>query len=392
VKRTVAVVLLAFAITLSISTRPAGAQSAPTFKVVPTPNLNFNNGLLAASASSPTDIWAVGQSTIHFDGTKWHAFPAPMIHGDNTSFLGGVVTISPKEAWAVGTFGVGLGSPTQVIEKWDGTKWSVAAGPTFTSNKEPSLRTMTATSSTDIWAIGDLLDNNTSRLFFLFEHFDGKSWKATTSLSGDQFLLGASAHATNDVWAVGFNGPQNDSSKPLAMHFDGTHWRATSIPRVGLGANQLNGVLALAPNDVWAVGFSTPVPPPAQVATLTLIEHFDGTKWTVVSSPNVGPTSVSQSNRLFGLTANSPTDIWAFGSSFAADGSGHQMTLLLHWNGSKWSIAPSPNPTPKRSGFLADLLTAGVVPSPGNVWIFGAEDEAPHDGTLAIHSMTGASF
>jgi hypothetical protein len=111
-----------------------------------------------------------------------------------------------------------------------------------------------------------------------------------------------------------------------------------------------------------------------------------------VSSPNVGPTSVSQSNRLFGLTANSPTDIWAFGSSFAADGSGHQMTLLLHWNGSKWSIAPSPNPTPKRSGFLADLLTAGVVPSPGNVWIFGAEDEAPHDGTLAIHSMTGASF
>ena len=47
-------------------------------------------------------------------------------------------------------------------------------------------------------------------------------------------------------------------------------------------------MLALAPNDAWAVGFSTPVAPPKQAATLTLIEHFDGTSWAVVPSPNVG--------------------------------------------------------------------------------------------------------
>jgi hypothetical protein len=61
------------------------------------------------------------------------------------------------------------------------------------------------------------------------------------------------------------------------------------------------------------------------------------------------------------------------------------MTLLLHWDGSAWSVAPSPNPT--KDGFLSDLLFAGVAPSPGNVWIVGAEDEAPHDGTLAIHTI-----
>jgi hypothetical protein len=49
------------------------------------------------------------------------------------------------------------------------------------------------------------------------------------------------------------------------------------------------------------------------------------------------------------------------------------MTLLLHWDGTSWSIAPSPNPT--KGNFLDDLLFAGVVPSPGNVWILGNEDE-----------------
>jgi hypothetical protein len=157
-------------------------------------------------------------------------------------------------------------------------------------------------------------------------------------------------------------------------------------PNLGSGANQLNGVLALAPDDVWAVGFSTAEPPPAEVPTRNLIEHFDGKTWKIAPSPNVGPNSIYQSNRLFGLAANSATDIWAFGSYFAADGSGHQMTLLLHWNGTDWSIQPSPNPS--NGIFLSDLLFAGVVPSPGNIWIVGAEDEAPHEGSLAIHAVT----
>jgi hypothetical protein len=72
-------------------------QASSTFEVVATPNENPNSELFAASASSPNDIWAVGQSTIHFDGATWTAFSAPMIKGDNNSFLQGVVAISPME-------------------------------------------------------------------------------------------------------------------------------------------------------------------------------------------------------------------------------------------------------------------------------------------------------
>jgi hypothetical protein len=65
------------------------------------------------------------------------------------------------------------------------------------------------------------------------------------------------------------------------------------------------------------------------------------------------------------------------------------MTLLLHYDGTSWTLASSPNPT--KGTFLDDLLFAGVVPSPGNVWILGNEDEGSQGGmgTLAIHTTAG---
>jgi hypothetical protein len=387
VKTSVAALLaLASLMTPPIAGRLAMAQSRASsiFHVVPTPNPNFNNGLVAASASSPDDIWAVGSAVMHYDGTKWTAFTPAM--QSEISSLNGVFAVSPTLAWAAGISANTAGVRGQIIEKWNGTKWSVFPGPAFATNDQPAIYAMTGTGADNVWAIGSLLGDDEQELFFLFEHFDGTKWTASTVLSGDAFLMGASADAADDVWAVGFNGPENDDSGTLAARFNGKSWEFFLPPNVGTGANQLNGVLALAADNIWAVGFSTAEPPPAEVPTRNLIEHFDGKTWKVVPSPNVGPNSIYQSNRLFGLAANSATDIWAFGSYFAADGSGHQMTLLLHWNGTAWSIQPSPNPS--NGIFLSDLLFAGVVPSPGNIWIVGAEDEAPHEGSLAIHAVT----
>jgi hypothetical protein len=374
--------LFGFTVALSQdSTAQAQKETGSTFQVVATPNENFNSEILAASASSPNDIWAVGQSTIHFDGATWTTFPAPMIKGDNNSFLQGVVDISPTLAWAAGNVTDGP-HPGQVIEKWDGTKWSLFPGPKFGKKEQANVFAMTSSSANDVWAVGRLINIANGRVSSLFEHWNGTAWTATTVESNNEYLFGASADATNDAWAVGFDG--SDDIKTSARHWDGTSWKLVATPNVGEGTNKLNGVLALAPNDVWAVGFSTPLAPPRSAATVTLIEHFDGTSWAVVPSPNVGPNNANQSNRLLGLTANSANDIWAFGSYFPADGSGHQMTLLLHWDGTSWAVASSPSPT--KGGFPCDLLWAGVVSSPDDVWILGSV----HDGSLAIHLTTGA--
>src|SRR5580704_5819807 len=334
---------LAFAVFQGTPVHAQARTPGSIFKVVPTPNENTNNNLLAASASSPNDIWAVGQSTIHFDGTKWTAFPAPFIKGMNTASLTGVVDVSPTLAWAVGNENNnGQSLFQQVIEQWDGKKWSLFPNPKFPPNSEAILFAMASTSANDIWAVGDFLQIDKNLDFNLFEHWDGNTWTATTvrvTKSPFESLSGASADATNDAWAVGFSTPQK----------------------------------------------------PANAASLTLILHWDGTSWKVVQSPNVGPKTQFQSNTLLGLTANSANDIWAFGFYLEPDGSEQQKTLLLHWDGSSWKIAPSPNPT--KGDFLLDTLVSGVTPSPGNVWIFGEEDEvvqnSPGIGTLALHTTTG---
>lgn len=389
-----AVMLLGLAFAAFQGTRaPAQTAAGSIFKVVPTPNANqFNSSIFAASASSANDIWAVGNSTMHFNGTKWTAFPAPLITGDLTADLQGVADISPKLAWAVGNVTLGA-NPGQIIERWNGTKWSLFPNPTLLPNSQADLFAITSTSANDIWAVGNLVQQvvGGALSFNLFEHWDGKTW-TPTFINDNTFegLTGVSADSTSDAWAVGWVSQLNGGANgTLAIHWNGTNWSSVATPQnIGEGPNQMNAVAALAPDNAWAVGFSTPGLA-GQSATLTLILHWDGTSWTVVPSPNVGPNSASQSNRLLGITANSANDIWAFGSYFASDGSGHQMTLLLHYDGTSWTLASSPNPT--KGTFLNDLLFAGVVASPGNVWILGDEDEGSQGGmgTLAIHTTTG---
>src|SRR5580658_9076178 len=101
--------------------------------------------------------------------------------------------------------------------------------------------------------------------------------------------------------------------------------------------------------------------------------------------------SINPTNLLYGVTAVSPTDIWAFGSYFAASGNGNQMTLVLHWNGTNWS--PNPSPSPEPGNFLDDILFSGVSTEPGNVWIVGSEDPAaegkPVTATFVLHTTGG---
>ncbi len=381
---------------LAGASMPASAPAQSIFKVVPTPVGNHGvrqNGLLAVAASSPSDVWAVGYTTIHYDGAKWTAFTAPGFDGDGTSWLGGVVDISPTEAWAVGITGIYTASIEQAIEHWDGTQWSVYPGPAFQPGAEPEPRAMTALAANDIWAVGSMLTANQT-LEELYEHWDGSAWTAQTGLFHG-FPEAVSADAPNDIWTVGYSVGGALNFLTFAEHYDGTTWKPVATPDVGTGNNALNGVLALAPDNVWAVGYSTATLKPPQghydVPTKTLIEHYDGTKWSVVPSPNVGPNSQYQSNRLLGITAVSPTDIWAFGSYFAASGSENQSTLLLHWDGTSWTLAPSP--TPKPGSFWDDILYGGVVTAPGEVWIVGSEDPASQgnevSGTLVLHTTGG---
>src|ERR1700680_4862350 len=83
--------------------------------------------------------------------------------------------------------------------------------------------------------------------------------------------------------------------------------------------------------------------------------------WSVVPSPNSG----SGSNVLDGIAAVSANNDWAVGYSLTS--SGIYQTLIEHWNGTKWSVVPSPNVGASSN----DLTSVAQVPGSTAVWAVG---------------------
>lgn len=369
---------------------PGRAQDAASiFQVVPTPNPQGirGNDLFAAGASSPDDIWAVGLSAIHFDGTAWTGFPLPGIDGDLGHQMKAVAVLSPTNAWAVGSYSMSATMNGDILH-WDGSKWSGFANPADPSYYMVSIA---AVSADDIWAGGCIPVG--------FEHFDGTQWTwvpsaGTGGVDGESCVQGISAISTSDVWAAGWTQNGNDIDSTQIQHWDGTQWTLTPSPNVGTGSNQLFGVVALADDNVWAVGSSIAKPDTGiEYANQTLIEHWDGTAWTVVPSPNINYGGQARDNILEGIVAVSPTDLWAFGSVDSNPGSESDyilITLVLHWDGTSWTVAPSPNPD-RDPSLVVNQLFGGVVTGPGNVWIVGSQELAPArgNGTLVLHTTGG---
>src|SRR5712692_8381428 len=95
----------------------------------------------------------------------------------------------------------------------------------------------------------------------------------------------------------------------------------------GAANNYLFATAVVSANDVWAVGtYNSP-------ARHTLAEHWNGTSWTIVATPNpiTGPSEFT------GVAAISTNDVWAVGSYLEGDNL-TDATLMEHWNGTSWSV------------------------------------------------------
>ncbi len=160
-------------------------------------------------------------------------------------------------------------------------------------------------------------------------------------------LLGVAATSSCDAWAVGeyFDGNEEQT---LIERWGGTAWKIQPSPDQGSSGddNVLNGVVAISPTDVWAVGYYF-----NGTADQTLIEHWNGTVWEVVPSPNLG-TSTSF-NELQGVAAVSADNVWAVGQ-------GAGKALVEHWNGTAWKVQSTPRPTSSGGRYLRTRPVIGL--------------------------------
>jgi hypothetical protein len=249
-----------------------------------------------------------------------------------------------------------------LIEHWNGTAWSIVPSPNPGPDGD-NLTGVTAISANDAWAAGYY--SNGDQELPLFEHWNGTAWSVVNVPSvpnSINFVSAISAVSTNSVWAVGNTIDDNSgNTDELILHWNGTQWSVSATLPLGQQST-LQAVHAISANDVWAVGTGLGAD---GGTTRNLALHWNGTAWTQVTVPDVGNST--NPNNLYGITALSSSDVYAVGS--ATGGSlGVPQALIEHWNGTAWSIATSPaNPT----GTDSSNLSAAAAIAPGNVTAVG---------------------
>ena len=182
-------------------------------------------------------------------------------------------------------------------------------------------------------------------------------------------LQGVSAISSQDIWAVGDYNPGNPVTgrKTLIEHWDGNTWSLVSSPNPswpGIDLATLAAVDAVTATDVWAVGYSEDF---SSLRLNTLIMHWDGSQWTIVPSPN--PAGVRLPNQLFSIAAVAANDIWAVGSYGS-----NSKPLTLHWDGAAWSVVPN------NCGSYGGLHGVSAITA-SDIWAVGEGFSCHYDGS-----------
>jgi outer membrane protein assembly factor BamB len=173
-------------------------------------------------------------------------------------------------------------------------------------------------------------------------------------------LFGIAPLSAADAWAVGDHfSTSTGSYRTLTEHWNGTKWKLVTSANASSGNNFLNDAATVSATDAWAVGSQVN----SSQTTVTLTEHWNGVSWSVIASPNVGENSY-----LTAVAATASNDVWAVGYSYA---SGAASTLVEHWNGTSWSVVSSPNP-----GTQANILNDVTVSPTGDLWAVGYQATA----------------
>lgn len=269
--------------------------------------------LSGVAAVSAGDIWAVGyseatnfvRSTLaeHWNGSRWSVVSTPNTSAQLGSALSAVTTVATNNVWAVG-YSIGSSGDTTLIEQWNGISWTIIASPNPATSD--ALNSVAAVSASDIWAVGGRGPNQVDQTS-LIEHWNGTAWSVVSN-PGTSALSGVTALASNNVWAVGGTAGYDGSAEVL--HWNGTQWSVVPSARPNYGDTlRLSAVTAISATDIWAVGIDFFTTGEGDMSR-SLAEHWNGSTWSIVYAPAPGGGGGDQLNGVAALASN---DVWAVG-------------------------------------------------------------------------------
>ncbi len=179
----------------------------------------------------------------------------------------------------------------------------------------------------------------------LSEQWDGSQWTIMANVKLEGGLERVSCSSASFCMATGKTG-----STLFSESWNGSSWSSVSFPiPVGSNGSAIEAISCTSSTACVAVGRYSGSKGEAFEAN-TLIERWNGSEWTIVPSPNVEGNAFS---RLWGVSCTSATSCLAVGSTNKTLGSALS-PLVQKWDGSKWTIVSAPTP-PGGSGSLQSV-------------------------------------
>ena len=277
-----------------------------------------------------------------------------------------------RQALPTSFFGSRSSGDRPLAESWDGATWRTLPTPAPPNAADAGFDAV-ACDGPGCLAVGSFQTTaGTDRA--LGAWFDGTSWKLTlppTPAKADALVLsGVSCPAPVSCVAVGHFTSEVlfGGVVPLIVRWNGTGWspdRAAN-PR-GSTDTELAGVDCPMPKRCVAVGFQRH--PDGRYGTLA--EAWDGTSWTVLPTPD---PAGSPDTELAGVSCPTTDECVAVGSAVAA---GAVTAFAESWDGSRWTIERPPAP----AGATSSVLAAVACPDPAACWGAGI---AWHDSPIGV--------
>jgi hypothetical protein len=368
-------VVLASVFTIEALADSAMAATPSGWNIVTSPATGADDIVLGSTCSNSMECLAVGITITNINsngvpqpfiertsGSAWSLDAVPTLPNSDGGGFFGVTCVTGSDCWAVGAVvgPAGNGNSTGTLtEHWDGAAWSFVPSPTPPGATGGFLQGVSCSSSSDCWAVGYGTDQNGGALHAAAEHWDGRTWTlATAAGTGQTFdqLDGVTCLSSTHCWAVGSAGvvqqnpnflpifPAAPGNQGLVEQWDGHVWSVVpSVTAPNPAGGYLSSVACPTSTDCWASGSVTNS---QGMAGHTLMEHWNGSFWVQTPTPDANG---SAGNILASVTCLGSDQCWSVGSSGSfggGGGSGFQpQSFIEAWNGSTWSIQPSPNVT-----------------------------------------------
>lgn len=235
-----------------------------------------------------------------------------------------------------------------LAQEWDGTGWATLDVPAPEGDPEVNLSAVSCPSTTSCIAVGSAATGEGAPTVTLAETWNGSTWNVvpTPSPEGlDVALSDVSCPSTDTCVAVG--GYETGAGyQGLAETWNGSSWSTLTGPDpAGAVDTWLEGVSCTS-SSCTAVGSYKET---SAGDILTLADVWDGTSWSVQTTPNAAGATSSWFDR---VSCTSSAACSATGYSYG----GTKSTVFAEvWDGTSWALQGLPVPAGGKAGLVSGI-------------------------------------